>query len=146
MRFREVFAMKITTKYQENMRFASDEAVPTVMDASVEGGGKGEASSPKQTVLHGLAGCTGMDVAMILQKKKVPFRDFSIDVEAELTRYHPKVFKSIKITYRIAAAQKDLASIERAVELSRENFCGVSAMLEKTASIEHEIILTPVGE
>lgn len=138
--------MNITTKYQEDMRFASNAPMPTVMDAPVEGGGKGEAPTPKQMVLHGLAGCTGVAVVTILKKKKVAFKDFSIDVEAELTRHHPKVFKSIKLTYRIAADPKDLSTIERAAELSEENFCGVSAMLEKTATIEHEVVLSPVGE
>ena len=135
--------MKISTKYQGDMRFASEDTPSVIMDAALQGGGKGEAPSPKQMVLHGLAGCTGMDVAMILGKKKVSFEKFEIDVEAEQTQYHPKVFKSIKLTYRFTADPADRTAIERAVELSRENFCGVSAMLEKTAAIEHEIVIEP---
>lgn len=135
--------MKISTAYQGNMRFADTGAVSVIMDAAQEGGGKGEAPTPKQLVLHGLAGCTGMDVAMILAKKKVSFDHFAIDVEADQTEYHPKVFKRIKLTYRFVADPADLPKIERAVALSRENFCGVSAMLEKTAAIEHEIVITP---
>ena len=136
--------MKISTSYKGEMRFASDDALSVIMDAATQGGGKGEAPTPKQMVLHGLAGCTGMDVAMILGKKKVVFENFQIDVEAEQTQYHPKVFKSIKLTYRFTANPEDRPAIERAVELSRENFCGVSAMLEKTATLEHEIIIEPI--
>ena len=136
--------MKISTSYQGEMRFASEDTPSVVMDAAPQGGGKGEAPTPKQMVLHGLAGCTGMDVAMILGKKKVAFEKFAIDVEGEQTQYHPKVFKSIKLTYRFIANPADRPAIERAVELSRENFCGVSAMLEKTATIRHEIIIEPM--
>ena len=135
--------MKITTSYAGNMRFKSRESSAVVMDAAVEGGGTGEAPTPKQMVLHGLAGCTGMDVAAILKKKKVDYEDFTIDIEAEQTQYHPRVFKTIKISYRFVADPAARPDIERAVALSRENFCGVSAMLEKTAEITDEIIITP---
>jgi putative redox protein len=136
--------MKIETTYQGEMRFADQGAISTVMDASAESGGRGEAPTPKQMVLHGLAGCTGMDVAAILKKRRVNYDVFSIAVEAEQTAHHPKVFKSIKITYRFTADPADREKIERAIVLSKENFCGVSAMLEKTATIEDELILTPM--
>lgn len=136
--------MKISTTYQGGMRFTSEGAVSVVMDAAESAGGKGEAPTPKQMVLHGLAGCTGMDVAAILGKRKVPYEHFSIDVEAEQTEYHPKVFKSVKLTYRFVANPDDRKKIERAIALSKESFCGVSAMLEKTAKIESELIITPM--
>ncbi len=136
--------MKISTTYQGDMRFASEGVVSVVMDAAEAAGGKGEAATPKQTVLHGLAGCTGMDVAAILAKRKVPYDHFSIDVEAEQTEYHPKVFKSVKLTYRFTANPDDRKKIERAIALSRENFCGVSVMLEKTAEIDSELVITPM--
>ena len=135
--------MKIETVYRGDMRFMADGLHPTVMDAAVEAGGKAEAPTPKQLVLHGLAGCTGMDVAAILKKRKVSYDAFSIEVSAEQTAHHPKTFKSIKITYRLTADPKDREKIERAIALSRENFCGVSAMLEKSAAIEDELVLTP---
>ncbi len=138
--------MKISTNYEGNMRFANRERGAVMMDAAKEGGGAGEAPTPKQLVLHGLAGCTGMDVATILSKKKVPFDNFSIEVEADQTEYHPKVFKNIQITYRFSADPAHRPAIERAVTLSRENFCGVSAMLEKTATITHEIVIEPRAE
>ena len=137
--------MKITTTYQGDMRFSSQGDIGVIMDALPAVGGKGEAPTPKQMVLHGLAGCTGMDVATILSKKKVQYESFTIDVEAEQTEYHPKVFKSIKLTYRFTANPDDRAKIERAITLSRENFCGVSAMLEKSATITSELVVTPMG-
>jgi putative redox protein len=103
----------------------------------------GEAPTPKQMVLHGLAGCTGMDVAAILAKRKVGYDRFTIEVEAEQTAHHPRVFREIHLTYRFVANPEDRTHIERAVELSRNNFCGVSAMLEKTANIISTVEITP---
>jgi putative redox protein len=137
--------MKISTTYQGGMRFSNQDSIHVVMDAALDSGGKGEAPTPKQLVLHGLAGCTGMDVATILAKKGVTYESFSIDVEAEQTTVHPKVFKQIKVTYRFVANPSDRPAIERAVELSRGTFCGVSAMLEKTAEIETAITIDPTA-
>ncbi|MCP4605708.1 MAG: OsmC family protein [Proteobacteria bacterium] len=132
--------MKITTKYQGGMRFAEGEGHSlVVMDAKKEVGGQEEALTPKELVLQGLAGCTGLDVAAMLDKKKVHYENFSIDVEAEQTKHHPKVFSRIHITYRIKAALNDGPTIIRMIELSKNNFCGVSAMLSKTAEMSWEL-------
>lgn len=137
--------MKIAANYKGNMRFESGEGDSRVaMDAVPEAGGRGEALTPKQMVLQGLAGCTGMDVAAMLTKKGVMFEDFSIDIDAEQTEIHPKVFKRIKIIYRIKAAPEDRANVERAIEQSKNRFCGVSAMLGKTAEISWELDFRPI--
>ena len=138
--------MEIKTTYQGDLRFASEGAFPTIMDAAAAAGGRAEGPTPKELVLHGLAGCTGMDVATILSKRKVTYDSFSIEVEADQTQNHPKVFKNIKVTFRFTADPKDRPKIERAITLSRENFCGVSAMLEKTATIDTELVLTPTEQ
>lgn len=136
--------MKVTTEYAGGMRFAGDGGgARIVMDAKPEAGGQGEAPTPKEIVLHGLAGCTGMDVAAMLEKRGVAFSGFAIEVEAEQTEAHPKVFKRIAITYRMAAREEDRAAIERCIELSETRFCGVSAMLAKSAEIAWKLVLDP---
>jgi len=138
--------MRITTRYSGGLRFSGDPgAAHVVMDAKADFGGLGEAPSPKEIVLHGLAGCTGMDVAAMLEKRGVRFSDFSVEVEAEQTEAHPKVFKRIRITYRMKAPEASRTAIERAIELSSTRFCGVSAMLGKTARISWELVLEPVA-
>ncbi len=135
--------MKITTQYQGGMRFAGGEGSRfVVMDGVPEVGGLGEALTPKQMVLQGLAGCTGMDVAAILRKKEVSFENLSVDIEAEQTKSHPKVFRQIGITYRVKADLADKENVERAIELSTKQFCGVSAMLGKTAEITWNLDFT----
>lgn len=139
--------METTTVYQGNMRFSSGEgASRVVMDAKVEAGGLGEALSPKQMVLQGLLGCTGLDVVSILTKKKVEFSDFQLEAQAEQNSLHPIVFKKIHIVYRMRAAQNDRAAVMRAIESSKNQFCGVSAMLGKTAELTWELDLLPDAE
>lgn len=136
--------MKISTSYTGGMRFEGGSGdARVVMDAREEAGGRGVAHSPKQMVLHGLAGCTGMDVAAILKRKKVSYDAFEIGVEAELTRVHPKVFKKIQLAFRFVADPQDRPTIERAIVLSKGQFCGVSSMLSKTAEIGWELHITP---
>ena len=48
---------------------------------------------PKELILISLAGCTGSDVVAILQKKKVNFTGFEINIEAEQQEEHPQVYR-----------------------------------------------------
>jgi putative redox protein len=138
--------VEVTTIYQGNMRFAFGEGVSrVVMDARPEAGGLGEALSPKQMVLQGLLGCTGLDVASMLTKKGVVFTEFTLEAKAEQTKLHPMVFKSIHIIYRMRAAEADRPTVLRAIEASKTQFCGVSAMLAKSAELTFELDLLPLG-
>jgi putative redox protein len=97
--------------------------------------------SPKKLVLAGLCGCSGMDVVDILNKMKVAFSKVDVSAEAEQTDEHPKVFKSIQMVYRADVVSEDLDKLTRAVKLSQEKYCGVSAMLEKHCVITYTIEL-----
>ena len=111
-----------------------------VTDTTADGGGNDEGPSPKRLMLASLAGCTGIDVVSILNKMKTPFSDLSIDITASLTDEHPKIYKAVKITYKIKLADADRSKMEKAVKLSEEKYCGVSAMFRAFATVEHEIV------
>jgi len=98
------------------------------------------ASSPLEFVLMGLCGCTGSDVISILRKKREPFTSIEVSAVAERAPDFPKVFTKIALTYRIAGPVSR-KSVEDAVRLSKEKYCSVSAMLEKTAEITSTIVL-----
>ena len=100
---------------------------------------QGAGPSPKKLMLASLAGCTGIDVVSILHKMKVPFSDFHVDVEAELTDEHPQIYHQVNIIYRIKVAEDDQSKMERAVLLSKEKYCGVSAMFSHFAKLEFSI-------
>ena len=91
--------------------------------------------------LTALAGCTAMDVVAILKKMKVDLEDLSVEAESELTDDHPRVFRGIKLTYRFKGKDLSLKHLEKAVRLSQNRYCGVSAMLSKAVPIEYEILI-----
>ena len=113
------------------------------IDAAEEHGGQNKGPKPKGLVLSALAGCTGMDVVAILNKMQMKWDSFSVGVEGELTEDHPKHYNRIKIIYTFTGAALDEKKIERAVRLSQDSYCGVSAMLRHAAEISHEIRLNP---
>ncbi len=58
-------------------------------------------------------------------------RDFDIQIESERAEEHPKVFTKINIKYILKSPDAELKDLERAVELSQDKYCSVSAMLKK---------------
>ena len=94
---------------------------------------------PKPLILVALAGCTGMDVISILKKMKIEPEFFNVSVEGELTEEHPKFYHKIHITYELKGIDIEREKVEKAVNLSRDKYCGVNALLQFGAEITHEI-------
>lgn len=114
-----------------------------VIDANEAVGGSNKGPTPKPLMLLSLAGCTGMDVVSILKKMKVQFDNFSIEVEAELTEEHPKHYSSMNVVYKFWGDNLPLEKIEKAVNLSDEKYCGVSAVYKMAIPVTHEIRINP---
>lgn len=112
-----------------------------IMDTNEQVGGAGASSSPMEFVLFGLGGCTAVDVEIILKKMKVPVENIEIDIASERSEDHPKVYTKIHLTYHFYGKDLVLKKLEKAVKLSKDSYCSVSAMLkhsvEITASIEN---------
>ena len=104
-----------------------------MMDAGPDERGSG--ASPKELTLLSLGGCTGVDVVSILQKMQVPFQSIRVDLEADSTDENPKVFREIRMIYKVEGEGVRREQVERAIQLSQDRYCGVSAMLNKTAHI-----------
>jgi putative redox protein len=101
-----------------------------VMDTATEK----TASTPMELILIALCGCTASDVVGILRKKRERFISLEVLAEGERATGYPAVYTEIKLTYRIGGKVSRKA-VEDAVRLSKEKYCSVSAMLEKTARI-----------
>ena len=100
----------------------------------------GDRFGPKELVMLGLAGCTGMDVVSILEKMRALPERFSVAARSEDAPEHPRYLERIFVTYRIdGAVTADQA--RRAVVLSLERYCGVSVTLEGKSTITPEIVL-----
>src|SRR2546427_10444675 len=104
----------------------------------VDGAQVKSADSPMELVLIGLCGCTAYDVVSILRKKREPFTSLEVHAQAERAPHPPSVYTEIKLVYRVAGRVSHKA-VEDAVRLSKDKYCSVSAMLQKTAKITSEI-------
>ena len=91
---------------------------------------------PMEMVLAALAGCTAMDVASILRKKRQTATAYDVAVRGERSETHPRVYTTIVIEHRVSGEVRPEA-IRRSVELSATKYCPVSAMLARGVSIEH---------
>jgi putative redox protein len=94
---------------------------------------------PKALLLSGLAGCSGIDIVDILKKMRVDFSHFAIEVKAAQTEELPKVYKDIYITYSLKTAKENEEKVRKAIDLSLEKYCGVSAMLQKNSPIHYTL-------
>jgi putative redox protein len=133
---------KITTHWLSDLSFEAEiDGHKLYMDTSLEQGGKNTGPRPKPLMMVALAGCTGMDVAAILKKMRVEIESLNVDVEGEVSEEHPKKYTGMKVIYRVKGKDVPRKSVEKAVKLSRENYCGVSANYAVAFPIEHEIII-----
>jgi len=133
---------KVDVTWTEEMSFeayVNDHKI--VLDADEKVGGKNRGPRPKPLTLVSLGGCTGMDVISILKKMRVKPDYFNVQVEGELTEEHPKYYHTITITYIFRGKDLPVEKLEKAINLSQDKYCGVSAMLNKAVKIEHKIVI-----
>ena len=136
---------KMTATWTGGLRFVHRSATghALVTDGPAEHGGGDSAATPMELLLLGLIGCTGVDVASILQRMKQPLRGLEVAAEAERAPEHPKVYTKIHLVYTLEG-DLDEKKVLRAIDLSESTYCSASAMLGKTAEITHEFrILRP---
>jgi putative redox protein len=133
---------KIELNWKNKMAFDAEvngHIIP--LDADERVGGEDYGARPKPLTLVSLGGCTGMDVVSILAKMRVNLDGFNVSVSGELTDEHPKYFHKIHIIYTFKGKDLPMDKLEKAINLSQDRYCGVTAMLNKVAEISHEIII-----
>ena len=91
--------------------------------------------SPMELLLASLAGCTGSDVVSMLIKQRQPLKAFKVRVRGKRRQEQPRIYTEIEVEYLLWGIGLEPKRVERAVTLSREKYCSVSAMLEPSASI-----------
>lgn len=102
-------------------------------DAAHQGG-----PGPMELVLMALCSCTSVDVVSILRKKREPLTSLIVSAAAEQATEAPRIFTHIQLTYHIGGSVSHKAA-EDAVSLSKNKYCSVSKMLEKSATIDYVI-------
>jgi len=110
--------------------------------------GEGNAGPrPVEMLLVGQAGCTGMDVMSILQKKRQVVTSYEVAVSADQREGQPAIYTRADVVHTVAGPAIDEASVRRAIELSATKYCSVAAMLSAgTVEIHHRYrIVGPDG-
>jgi putative redox protein len=132
----------VSLKYLSDMAFETEvNGHKIYLDASSENGGKNLGPRPKALMLLALGGCTGMDVVSILKKMRVEFESLKIIVDGDLAEEHPKKFTKMRVIYQFKGKDLPLDKIEKAIELSKERYCGVSASIKDVVEIEYAVEL-----
>jgi len=110
---------------------------PAIVLDHVLPGEEGRETGPRplELLLIGLAGCSGMDVVSILQKKRQPFTGLQVKVTAERADEHPRVYTHIHLEYVVTGQGVEPQAVERAIELSQTKYCPAAAMLSKAVEI-----------
>lgn len=124
---------EITAEWKKGMTFAAHNALGghVLMSAGVDQ----TALSPMELLLSSLAGCTGIDVVSILEKARQPLQAFQVRVRGKRRDEHPRFYTEIEVEYLLWGKGLQTQTVERAIQLSREKYCSVSAMLEQAAEI-----------
>lgn len=108
-----------------------------LLDAKPQVGGEDKGPRPMEVLLVSLAGCTGMDVASILAKKRVNLESFEVKVDAEQASEFPKYFTRINVEFNVRGHDVKEEDVKRAIDLSKDKYCSVSVMLKEMAEISY---------
>lgn len=110
-----------------------------IIDADTAVGGEDRGPRPKLLMLSALGGCTAMDVVAILKKMRVDIEGLNVIVEGDLTEEYPKHFYKMHIIYEFKGKNLPVEKLQKAIDLSSERYCGVSAVYRKAMELTSEI-------
>ncbi|MEN8228733.1 MAG: OsmC family protein [Bacteroidota bacterium] len=136
---------EVNTKWIDNMSFETEiNGHKIIIDAEPDVGGSDLGPRPKPFMLAALGGCTAMDVISILKKMRVEVKNLNVKVEGDLVEEHPRRFTRMHVTYEIEGDDLPMAKVKKAVTLSEERYCGVSAVYKDVMEITSDIkIVSP---
>ncbi len=91
-----------------------------------------------ELILHAGATCSGIDIVLILEKRRKVLKSFNVKVESDRREEHPRIFTRIKFSYQIKAEGLTMEDANKAAKLSIDKYCSVLGMLRDTVKIEWE--------
>ncbi len=105
------------------------------LDSMAEYGGPIPGFSPKTLLLTALGGCTGMDVLSILRKMRQNVRSYQVEIKGWEHEEHPKKFDRVTVEHVVEGHGLSQELVDRAIKLSHEKYCGVTASLAGSVEI-----------
>lgn len=95
-----------------------------------------EGFRPAQLVLMGLAGCTGMDVVSILDKKRQDLTEIEIEIIGHQPDNYPKPYETIEVKFTVKGNNINPDDVARAISLSESKYCIVSQTLQTEVEVK----------
>ena len=116
-----------------------------VMDTSPKYGGLDSGLRPMEMLLLGLGGCTGMDTAYVLKKKRQTVTSIEIKLTGQTAPDEPNRFTSMALQYIVSGHDLSEGAVKKAIALSMEKYCPVKATLEGSVDITwtHRVVQVP---
>jgi len=132
----------ISISWKDGMAFETEvNGHKLMLDAGEQFGGRDLGPRPKILMLVALAGCTAMDVVSILTKMRVELDNFDVKVEADQSEDQPIHYTTMHIVYEFWGKNLPEDKLEKAINLSHERYCGVSAVYRKAMPVTHSFIV-----
>ncbi|HMQ35513.1 MAG TPA: OsmC family protein [Chloroflexaceae bacterium] len=129
--------VSITMRLAEGMHFVGENEAGLAVDLDSPTEGAGAGPSPMALVLMSLAGCAGMDVIGIMRKKRQDVRGLTVAARGARSEEYPKPYTAIRLEFRFAGPGIEPTACERAIELTRDRYCPVWAMLSPSVDITY---------
>jgi putative redox protein len=131
-------AIQAQLKWTDGLQFVARAGDgPAVVIDSHDGG---SGASPMELVLMGVAGCTAIDIVLIMQKKRANLTGFEINISGERADEHPRRYTSVDVEYVIYGTGIKPKAVEQAIQLSEEKYCSAIASLNAEVTHSYRIV------
>jgi putative redox protein len=130
--------IKAQLKWTDGLQFVAraGNGPAVVLDSSKGGSGL----SPMEMVLIGVAGCTAIDVILIMQKKRAAITDFQVNITGRRAEEDPKRYTDIQIEFVLFGNDIKPTAVEQAIRLSETKYCGAMASLNAEFETTYRIV------
>lgn len=135
---------EVSAAWKGGMSFTAQNARGDIVEMATMSEASGV--SPMELLLMGVAGCTGMDIVNILEKKREPLQDLRVHVAGKRADTYPMIYTDIKVTYYLWGEGLNVKAVEQAIQLSEEKYCSASAMLRTIAKFQSSYQILAPGE
>ena len=133
--------------WHEHFRFTASDS--RGRDVAIDAHMDGKGAKPSDLLPISLAACTAYDIVNILHKQRQDLHELEAKMESVQEAEAPWRFQKIAVKY-IARGKVDPAKARKALALSEEKYCSISATLRPVVDLTFEIEVeaegAPAGE
>jgi putative redox protein len=136
---------KTTITWVDKLQFVGTDSTKHSVVISTQDAENGVGMKPSELLLVALGSCTAYDVVNILQKKRKTIQHLHVEVDGEQHGEPPWPFKRIHLHYVVRGEGISERDVARAIQLSHDKYCSVSATLRSSVEITHDYEINTSG-